>query len=44
MVYRNYNSDANNILQSTAFENTSVNLRAFLEKVEPDGGWVNEAI
>ena len=44
VVYRNYNSPYNQILESTAFENTPNNLKIFLSKVTASGGWSNEAI
>lgn len=44
MIYRNYNSPAELIIAGTAFENTPVKLREFLNKVGPDGGWGNEAL
>jgi hypothetical protein len=44
VVYRNYNSPSDEILQSTAFESTVVNLRKFLNSVVHKGGWGNEAI
>lgn len=44
MVYRNYNSPFEEILETTAFENTPHNLRKFLERVGPKGGWGNEAL
>jgi hypothetical protein len=44
MIYRNYDSPAEEILESTAYENTPVNLRKFLGGVGPKGGWGNEAI
>ena len=44
MVYRNYNSPAEQILESTAFESTPVNLKSFLNNVQASGGWGPEAI
>lgn len=44
MVYRNYNSPYEEILETTTYENTPHNLRKFLERVGPKGGWGNEAI
>lgn len=44
MLYRNYNSNAEQILESTAFQNTAEHLKNFLQKVSPSGGWGNEAI
>jgi hypothetical protein len=42
--YRNYNSPFEEILESTTFENTAVNLRRYLERVQSKGGWGNEAL
>jgi hypothetical protein len=44
MVYRNYNSPVEEILESTSFENTPEKLQQFLRKVGASGGWGNEAI
>ena len=44
VVYRNYNSKEDKILQSSPWETKSHNLRAFMNKIEVDGGWGNEAI
>ena len=44
MIYRNYNSPFEEILESTAFENTPINLKKFLDGVMPKGGWGNEAL
>lgn len=44
MVYRNYNTPVEDILESTPFENTAPNLEAFLGKVGPKGGMGNEAL
>ncbi len=44
MVYRNYNSSHQKILESTAFEKTADNLKKFLQKVSAQGGWGNQAI
>ncbi len=41
MVFRNYNSPYNEILEGTAFENTSTNLKRFLDRVQPSGGLGN---
>ncbi len=38
MIYRNYNSPSEDILQTTAFENTAANLKRFLDRVGPKGG------
>jgi hypothetical protein len=39
MIYRNYDCPFETILESTAFENTSENLRKFLNTVKAMGGW-----
>jgi hypothetical protein len=44
MVYRNYNSPAEEIIERTAFENTAINLKKFLNNVSSKGGWDNEAL
>ena len=44
VVYRNYNSSKDKILQSSPWETKSQNLRAFMNKIEVNGGWGNEAI
>ena len=44
VVYRNYNSNESEILQSSTWENKAHNLINFLKTVYPDGGWGNEAI
>jgi hypothetical protein len=44
MVYRNYNSPAEEIVEGTTFESTPVMLKQFLSRVGPKGGWGNEAI
>lgn len=45
MVYRNYNSDATEIIESTPFESKQENLFTFLSsKAKPTGGWGNEAV
>ncbi|CAF4542845.1 unnamed protein product [Rotaria sp. Silwood2] len=44
VVYRNYNSRENKILQYSPWETKPDNLRAFMNKIEVDGGWGNEAI
>jgi hypothetical protein len=44
MIYRNYNSPYEEILETTTYENTPNNLRRFLERVGTKGGWGNEAI
>ena len=44
VVYRNYNSKEEKILQSSAWETRPDNLRAFMNTIEVEGGWSNEAI
>jgi hypothetical protein len=44
MLYRNYNSHAEEIIEGTTFENTPVMLKQFLSRVGPKGGWGNEAL
>jgi hypothetical protein len=44
MIYRNYNSPHEEIIESTAYENTAPNLKRFLERVGPKGGAGNEAM
>lgn len=43
-VYRNYNSDFEQLLEYSGFENDSENLKNFLSKVKINGGWGNEAM
>ncbi|CAF3697929.1 unnamed protein product [Rotaria sp. Silwood1] len=43
-IYRNYNSKANKILQTSSWETKASNLRAFMNTIHPEGGWGNEAI
>jgi len=42
--YRNYNSNENDILEVSPWENNPNNLRMYLEKLEAKKGWGNEAI
>ena len=44
VVFRNYNSTADSILQASPWESQPDNLRSFLGTVGPEGGWGNEAI
>ncbi|CAF1341009.1 unnamed protein product [Rotaria sp. Silwood1] len=44
VVYRNYNSKEDKILQSSPWETKPDNLRAFMNTIEVEGGWNNEAI
>ena len=43
-VYRNYNSDENQILEHSPWETKPNNLWAFMSKISVQGGWGNEAI
>ncbi|CAF4261426.1 unnamed protein product, partial [Rotaria sp. Silwood2] len=43
-VYRNYNSPENKILQSSPWETKPDNLCTFINTIEVEGGWDNEAI
>jgi len=43
-VYRNYNSDKDKILQTSPWESKPNNLRAFMDNIDPEGGWGNEAV
>ena len=43
-VYRNYSNDENTLLQNSIWETKPNNLRAFMEKIGPDGGQGREAI
>ncbi|CAF1486229.1 unnamed protein product [Rotaria sordida] len=44
VIYRNYNSTEDDILQSSPWETKPNNLRTFMNNVESDGGCGNEAI
>ncbi|CAF1389902.1 unnamed protein product [Rotaria sordida] len=44
VVYRNYNSREDKILQSSPWETKSDNLRVFMNTIDAEGGWSNEAI
>jgi hypothetical protein len=44
IVYRNYNSHPEKILQCSAWENSPTNLVQFIDSTGPSGGWENEAI
>jgi hypothetical protein len=44
VVYRNYNSKADTILQASPWESKPDNLRTFINNIEVEGGWRNEAI
>ena len=43
-VYRNYNSDKEAILQASPWESKPDNLRSFMLKIGPEGGWGREAV
>ncbi|CAF0744473.1 unnamed protein product [Adineta steineri] len=44
IVYRNYNSTEDKILQSSPWEIKPDNLRAYMNTIKVEGGWGNEAI
>ncbi|CAF3605157.1 unnamed protein product [Rotaria sp. Silwood1] len=44
VVYRNYNSEENKILQFSPWETKPDNLRDFMNIINVEGGWANEAI
>jgi len=44
MIYRNYNSTFNQLIEKTPYENECANILKFLNTVEANGGWGNEAI
>ncbi|UJR17604.1 hypothetical protein I4U23_004500 [Adineta vaga] len=44
VVYRNYNSSHDKLLQSSPWETKPHHLRAFMSTIDVDGGWGNEAI
>ncbi|CAF3149707.1 unnamed protein product [Rotaria sp. Silwood2] len=44
VVYRNYDSQEKKLLQSSSWETKPHNLRAFMNTIEVEGGWANEAI
>ncbi len=43
-VYRNYSSSHDLLLQTSTWETKPSNLRAFMDRIEPEGGQGNEAI
>ncbi|CAF0753965.1 unnamed protein product [Brachionus calyciflorus] len=43
-VYRNYNSTSDLLLQNSSWESEADNLVKFLQTIDTDGGWGNEAI
>jgi hypothetical protein len=44
VVYRNYNSPINEILQFSPWESSASNLQKFIDTVKPAGGWGEEAL
>lgn len=44
IIYRNYNSSYDDILESTGFESDPRQLIVFLQSVEAKEGWQNEAL
>lgn len=44
VIYRNYNSEASKLIQCSPFSNNANDLISFLQTIEVDGGWKNEAI
>lgn len=44
VVYRNYNSPVDKILRHSSWEIKAENLRQFMNTIEAEGGWENEAI
>jgi len=44
VVYRNYNSSVDKILQCSSWETKAENLRKFMNTIEAEGGLENEAI
>ncbi|CAF1053678.1 unnamed protein product [Adineta ricciae] len=44
VVYRNYNSQADKILEVSPWETKGSGLRAFMNTIGPEGGWGEEAI
>ena len=44
VVYRNYNSSKDQIIEETKFENKMDILQKFLQRVKVDGGYGNEAL
>ena len=44
VVYRNYNSPVDKILQCSSWETKAENLPKFMNTIEAEGGWENEAI
>jgi hypothetical protein len=43
-IYRNYNSDFQQILEYSGFEANSEKLKEFMNKIQVSGGWGNEAV
>jgi len=44
VIYRNYNSPVDKILQYSSWETKAENLRKFMSTIESEKGWENEAI
>ena len=44
VLYRNYNSDFDKILEISTFDNQGEVLKNFISKSQVSGGWGNEAI
>jgi hypothetical protein len=44
VVYRNYDSSQDKLLQSSSWETKSQNLHTFMNTIQAEGGWLNEAI
>ncbi|ETO01529.1 hypothetical protein RFI_35911, partial [Reticulomyxa filosa] len=44
VVYRNYNAPADMLLQTSTWESKPENLRSFMESIQANYGWGNEAI
>ncbi|CAF2394409.1 unnamed protein product [Rotaria sp. Silwood2] len=43
-IYRNYNSRENKILEVSSWQTKGSHLRAFMNRIVPEGGWGEEAI
>jgi hypothetical protein len=43
-IYRNYNSEPDELFEYSGFETDSEKLKEFLSKIRINGGWVNEAM
>lgn len=44
VLYRNYNSSVNELLQKSTFDNQGDSLKEFIKNSRVSGGWGNEAI